>query len=351
MTVLQSRDKLLIRALSGEKTDRIPFWLMRQAGRYLPEYRELRDKAGGFLDLCFNPELAAEVTMQPVRRFHMDAAILFSDILVIPYALGQKLEFRESEGPALEPIRDISELPSFDREKQRQRLSPVYETLDCIGRELPDETALIGFAGAPWTIATYMVEGGSSRDYRHVKGWAWRAPEEFKRLIGLLSNAISDHLIAQADAGAEAVQIFDTWCGVLPDDLIENLSIKPIRHIASEFKKAHPDVPVIVFPRGAANHYETFAAMDAVDAVGLDSAVVLSWARTKLQPHAALQGNLDPILLVEGGDAMENRIDEILSELGRGPLVFNLGHGILPITPPENVEALAGKIRDWQAGS
>ena len=339
-SALSSEDKPLVRALRGETVTPSPVWLMRQAGRYLPEYRKVRAQAGGFLDLCFAPELAAEVTIQPVRRFGLDAAILFSDILLVPLALGQDLDFRENEGPVLTPVRTRKDLAALSNHGLRTTLAPVYKTIRRVRRELPDQTALIGFAGAPWTIATYMVEGGTSRDFAHAKGWAARAPDEFAALMDMLVDSISDHLIAQIDAGVEVVQIFDTWCSAVPQGMFRRLCLDPVRAIGARVKQAHGTVPVIAFPRGAGVRYGDFARAPEIDAVGIDSSVPLDWARAELQPHATVQGSLDPILLLEGGAAMETAAAEILDALAGGRFVFNLGHGVVPQTPPEHVAAL-----------
>lgn len=342
---LTSQEKLLVRALKGEKTSHPPIWLMRQAGRYLPEYREVRSKAGGFLDLCYNPELATEVTLQPIRRFGLDAAILFSDILVVPHGLGQTVGFRENEGPVLEPVRSVSDLSNLAVERVREHLAPVYEAVRSIRSALAPEVSLIGFAGAPWTVATYMVEGRSSKDYASVKGWALRSPEEFAQLMDMLVEATAEHLIAQADAGVDAVQIFDSWAGIIPAAHFERLCRVPIREIARRFKAAHPEIPVIVFPRGAGLQYLRFTRIQEIDAVSIDSAVPPAWACRELQTSVTVQGNLDPIALLEGGIAMRTEVTQILGELSRGPFVFNLGHGILPSTPPEHVAELVDMVR------
>ena len=342
---LTSENKPLVRALRGEIVKPPPVWLMRQAGRYLPEYRKVREQAGSFLDLCFSPELAAEVTVQPVRRFGLDAAILFSDILLVPHALGQELDFRENEGPMLRPVRTADELAALASHDIREALAPVYESIHRVKRELPRETALIGFAGAPWTVATYMVEGGGSRDFTHVKGWAVRAPEEFATLVDILVTATADHLIGQIEAGVEVVQIFDTWSGVVPQEMFRHLCLDPIRAIAGRVKQAHGTVPVIVFPRGAGMRYADFARAPEIDALGIDATVPLDWARSELQSHVAVQGNLDPVVLLEGGEAMSSSAAGIVDALADGPFVFNLGHGILPATPPDHVAALVELVR------
>jgi len=320
-------------------------WLMRQAGRYLPEYRELRKAAGSFLDLCYDPVQAAEVTLQPVRRFAMDAAILFSDILVVPDAMGQSVRFEEGEGPILDPVRTSSGISALKIDGVTNHLAPVYETVARVKAELPDEVALIGFAGAPWTVATYMVEGRSSKDFREIKGLAYRDEAAFTALIEQLVAATVAHLVAQVEAGAEVVQLFDTWSGVLPEDGFERWCIAPAQAIVSEIRRLSPGIPVIGFPRGAAFNYERYIAETGVDAVGLDTTVPMETAK-RLQTRCAVQGNLDPILLVEGGAPMENAVRAIVGALKDGPFVFNLGHGVLPMTPPEHVAALLGVVRE-----
>lgn len=339
--------KPFLAELSGEPADHVPIWLMRQAGRYLPEYRAVRAKAGSFLDLCYTPDLAAEVTLQPVRRFPLDAAIVFSDILVIPDALGQKVAFREGEGPVLEPIRDERGLALLNVDRLADHLAPVYETLSRVRANLASDVALIGFAGAPWTVATYMVEGRGSRDYAEVKRWAASAPDGFQGLIDLLETAIAEHLIGQIAAGAEAVQIFDSWAGLLPDPMFDRWSLAPIGRIAARVKSAAPQVPVIAFPRLAGLRYRRFAVMEHVDALGLDQTVSLDWARAELQASKTLQGNLDPALLLTGGAAMTEEAGRILGELAGGRFVFNLGHGVLQPTPPEHVAELCDIVHGW----
>ena len=333
------KTKPLLRALAGEGVDRPPWWLMRQAGRYLPEYRALRAQAAGFVDFCLTPRLAAEATLQPVRRFGMDAAILFADILLIAQALGQTLEFGE-DGPALDRLDESAGVGRLSLAGITS-LDPVYETVRLVRERLPPETALIGFAGSPWTVATYMVEGGTSRDFRRVKSWAYRDPSGFAALIELISEATVTYLSRQIAAGAEAVQLFDSWAGVLPESEFERWVIAPTRTIAAAVKQEFPGIPVIGFPRGAGLLYERYAAETGVDAVGIDTAVPTAFARERLQGRVAVQGNLDPIALLVGGAAMERAVASIRGVLAGGPFVFNLGHGILPQTPPENVAALA----------
>jgi len=337
--------KTMLRALAGERLEVPPVWLMRQAGRYLPEYRETRKQAGSFLDLCFNPELACEVTLQPIRRYGFDASILFSDILVVPHALGQKLWFQEGEGPKLEPLEGTADLSRLSMDALHDRLAPVYETVDRLSSALPAETTLIGFAGAPWTVASYMIEGGSSKDYRKSKTWAYGDPEGFQQLIDLLVEATSRYLCRQVEAGAEVLQIFDSWAGVWPEEHFRRWCLTPMRRIVERVKAEHPDVPIILFPRGAGPLYEAVVAEGGCQAVSLDTTLPLGWAAERLQPHMAIQGNLDPILLVAGGQALEDGVRHILDTLGGGPFVFNLGHGIVPQTPPEHVQKLLDIIR------
>jgi uroporphyrinogen decarboxylase len=344
---LPTEPKLFLRALAGETLTRPPFWLMRQAGRYLPEYRATRTQAGSFLDLCFAPELAVEVTLQPLRRYGMDAAILFSDILVVPYALGQRLDYVEGEGPKLDPVRSAADLGRLSADHLHERLAAVYDTVRRLTRALPETTALIGFAGAPWTVATYMVEGGGSKEFAHVKAWAYRDPAGFGALIDPLVEVTADYLATQIEAGAEAVQIFDTWAGALPAPEFRRGVIEPTRRLVALLKARHPTVPVIGFPRGAGVMYAEYAEATGVTALGLDTAVPVEWAASALQTRLPVQGNLDPILLVAGGEGLDRAARHILSVLGGGPFVFNLGHGVVQTTPPEHVAQLAQLIRNW----
>lgn len=338
--------KRLLRVLAGEVLDPPPIWLMRQAGRYLPEYRELRKTAGSFLELCYNPDLAVEATLQPIRRYGFDAAILFSDILVVPHALGQEVWFEEGHGPRLDVIEDTATLDRLNAAELHSRLQPVYAALGLLRRSLPPETALIGFAGAPWTLATYMLEGGSSRDFRVAKGWMAERPGDFARLMDLLVGAVFEHLSAQVAAGAEAVQIFDSWAGALPVDAMRRWSLAPLRDIVGRLKKAHPQVPVILFPRAAGAVYRDFARETGADGLSLDPTVDLPWAREELQTRLAVQGNLDPRSLVAGGGRLDDEVRRILEAFGQGPFIFNLGHGVLPETPPEHVERLIQIVRE-----
>jgi uroporphyrinogen decarboxylase len=338
---------LFIRVLRGENLARPPFWLMRQAGRYLPEYRATRAQAGSFLDLCFAPELAVEVTLQPLRRYGMDAAILFSDILVVPYALGQKLDYVEGEGPQLDPVHDAAELNRLSTADFHERLAPVYETVRRLATAIPETTALIGFAGSPWTVACYMVEGCGSKEYAKVKKFAYGDPEGFEALIDLLVRVTADYLCAQIEAGAEAVQVFDSWAGVLPAPEFRRWVIEPTRRLVELIKAKHSQVPVIGFPRGAGVMYKEYAEVSGVTALGLDTTVPPEWAAAELQTKLPVQGNLDPIMLVAGGEALRNSAIGILRTLSGGPFVFNLGHGVVQTTPPEHVGQLAALVKSW----
>ena len=340
-----SAGKPLLRALTGEKLAVPPIWLMRQAGRYLPEYRALRAKAPNFLTFCLTPELAAEATVQPIRRFGFDAAIVFSDILVVPHALGQRVDFREGEGPVLAPLVNERDISKLEPARVVERTAPVCETLRRVRVALPRDVALIGFAGAPWTVATYMIEGGSSRDFSRTKRWAFADPASFTALIDCLVSATTGYLLGQIEAGAEVLQLFDSWAGVLPEDEFRRWVIEPTRRITSEIKARNPAVPIIGFPRGAGVLYEIYVNDTGVDAVSLDSTVPLTWAREHVQSRNAVQGNLDPVLLLTGGSPMAIAARAIVTALRGGPFVFNLGHGILPETPPEHVAALVELVR------
>jgi len=338
--------KPLLRALAGETLSTPPWWLMRQAGRYLPEYREIRARAHDFVELCLTPELAAELTLQPIRRYGMDGAILFSDILMLPYALGQKLAFHEGEGPVLERIEDPGGVARLDPGRIASALDPVFETARRVRGALDQRTTLIGFAGAPWTVATYMVEGGGSRDFRRVKSWAYRDPEGFDALIDLVSEATIDYLTGQIEAGVEVVQLFDSWAGILPEPALVRWVIEPTKRITAALKRRFANCPVIGFPRGAGVLHERYFRETGVDGIGVDTAVPLGYAHRTLQPHGTVQGNLDPVLLIVGGPALQEAVRNLRQSLGPGPYIFNLGHGVLPETPPENVQVLAGLLTE-----
>jgi uroporphyrinogen decarboxylase len=330
--------------LDGQRQAVPPVWMMRQAGRYLPEYRALREKAGSFLKLCFTPEMAAEVTLQPVRRFGFDAAILFSDILVIPHALGRELRFVEGEGPRLDPIGDaaaVARLPKLDAAK----LAPIYETVRRVKAELAQQTTLIGFCGAPWTVATYMIAGQGTPDQAPARLFAYREPEAFAALIEILIDASVDYLAAQLEAGADAVQIFDTWAGVLPTEQFERWCIGPAQEIVERLREKVPDARIIGFPRGAGMMALSYAEMTGITAIGIDWTLPLFVAKEALQPRLPVQGNLDPLVLRAGGAALDRSVDAILEALSGGPFIFNLGHGILPDTPIAHVERMLKRVR------
>ncbi|MGF1623666.1 MAG: uroporphyrinogen decarboxylase [Alphaproteobacteria bacterium] len=336
----------LVRVLRGERLDPPPVWLMRQAGRYLPEYRDVRARAGGFLELCFDPALAAEVTLQPVRRFDLDAAILFADILLVPMALGVELSFETGEGPRLTPLRDSDDVAALrPAEAVDAALAPVCATVARVRAALPAGTAVIGFAGAPWTVATYMVEGGSSRDFAATRRWAMADPAGFARIIDRVSESTIRYLSAQIAAGADAVQLFDSWAGALPAEQLEAWVHAPTRAIVAALKARHPQVPVIGFPRGIGAAVPDYVRFTGVDAVGLDSGLDLAWADRALPRGFPVQGNLDPLWLELGGPAMQREVARVLAAGAGRPHVFNLGHGIVKETPPEHVAALVAAVR------
>jgi len=336
-------DKPLLRVLAGSREAVPPLWLMRQAGRYLPEYRGIRAKAASFLDLCFDAKRAAEITLQPVRRFGFDAAILFSDILVVPHVLGQPVTF--AEGPRLDPLKDPSALKTLRSEIDHTALEPVYEAIALVKRELPARVALLGFCGAPWTVAAYMIAGCGTVDQLPARLFAYRHYEAFAKLIDLLVEASTGYLIRQFQAGADAAQIFDTWAGVLPGAEFRRWCIEPCRRIVAGVREAIPGAKIIGFPRGAASELECYLEAVAVDAIGLDWTVELGFARERVQTRRPVQGNLDPLALVAGGAALDRSIDTILEALSRGPFIFNLGHGVSPETPIAHVEQLVARVR------
>ena len=338
--------KKLLRVLGGEAVWPPPIWLMRQAGRYLPEYRALRARAGDFLSLCFDPPNAAEVTLQPVQRFGMDAAILFSDILIVPYGLGQGLRFTAGEGPELPAIRDEAGLALLDSEKFLDRVAPVIETVARVKAGLDSHAALIGFAGSPWTVACYMVEGSGSRDWANVRELAYRNPHLFDRLVEMVTDATIRYLSAQISAGAETVMLFDSWAGVLPPRLFRKYGIAPVVRIVEALNLLHPGLPIIGFPRGASASAEEYEELTGVNAVGMDTAADLQLVRELLPTNVAVQGNMDPVLLLAGGQAMDRDAREIRDMMFGRPHIFNLGHGILPQTDPANVAELVRIVRN-----
>jgi uroporphyrinogen decarboxylase len=337
--------KPLVRVLNGERSAIPPIWLMRQAGRYLPEYRAIRETTISFLDLCFNPKLAMEVTLQPIRRFGFDAAILFSDILVVPHALGQRVTFESGEGPRLDAIDQPSAIRRLRRELDHGVLAPVYETIARVKQELPGDVALLGFCGAPWTVATYMVAGCGTADQLPARRFAYRHPNEFADLIDVLTEASASYLIRQFAAGVDAVQIFDTWAGVLPPDEFEKWCIAPCAKIVAAVRKRIPGAKIIGFPRGAATKLARYVAAVPVDAIGLDWMIEPSFARDRIQTLRPVQGNLDPLALLVGGEALDHAIDAVLAAFAAGPFIFNLGHGVLPETPIAHVERLVARVR------
>jgi len=338
--------KKLLRVLAGEKFETPPIWMMRQAGRYLPEYRQVREQAGSFLNLCANPVLAAEVTLQPIRRFGFDAAILFSDILVVPQALGRSLRFEEGKGPLMEPLA-AADIAALAAAEALACLAPVFETVERVKAELPSETALIGFCGAPWTVATYMIAGHATPDQAPARLFAYRQPQEFAALMDLLADISADYLIKQLEAGADCVQIFDSWAGVLDAQSFELACIAPVRRMIGKIRARFPQAPIIAFPRGAGALYRDYAAKTRATAIGLDWTVPLDFA-AQLQQQTPIQGNLDPMRLLAGGEALRQGVAAIMQSLQNRPFIFNLGHGITPETPIENVEIMLKLVRSGE---
>ena len=334
----------LVRTLLGEQQTHPPIWLMRQAGRHLPEYRELRAKNKSFLDFCYAPAAAAEATLQPVRRYPVDAAIIFSDILVVPHAMGRDVRFAEGEGPLLTPLEGAADIAKLDMSRLETRLAPVYEALERVRAAMDGDRALIGFAGAPWTLATYMIQGrGGERDL--ARAFAYQNPELVDDLLAILADAIGQHLIAQVKAGANALQIFESWAEDIPGHLFARLVTKPIKQAVDVVRGVYPDVPIIGFPRGAGHRVGQFFSETTVQGVGLDIAADLGAARTALGPKVCLQGNLDPMALMAGGPALEQAVDAILAAAATGPHIFNLGHGVVPATPITNVEYVMRRVK------
>ena len=340
--------KPLLRAVSGEAVWPPPMWLMRQAGRYLPEYREVRAKAGGFITLCTTPDMAAEVTLQPIRRYGMDGAILFSDILMVPWAMGQGLRFAEGEGPVLDPIRDAAGVAALEPDRIRERAAPIFETVRLTRAALDrdhQKTTLIGFAGSPFTVACYMVEGHGSKDFHTARGMAFNDPALFGRLIRTLVDATTDYLLAQAEAGAEVLMLFDSWAGMLPPSQFRRWVIEPTATIVRTLKRLHPSIPVIGFPRLAGPLIGEYAQRTGVNTVAMDTAMDPRFAASAVPANVGLQGNLDPLALIAGGAALEAEARQILAAMRGRPFIFNLGHGIEKITPTENVAQLVRIVR------
>ena len=336
-------DPALLSVLRGERRDPPPVWLMRQAGRYLPEYRALRAEKGGFLELVNDSAAAAEITLQPIRRFRFDAAILFSDILVIPHALGQRLEFLAGEGPRLSPRLLDATLDQLTRAPER--LEPVYDTVRRVRAMLPEGVAFLGFAGSPWTVATYMVAGEGSREQADTRRFAYRDPAAFGAIIGAIETATVDYLSKQIEAGVDAVQLFDSWAGSLSPAQYEQWVIAPTARIVAALKVRHPNTPVIGFPKGSGGKLPAYARETGVDAIGLDETVDPLWAHAALPDGLPVQGNLDPLALIAGGEALERAARHVLDAFGDRPHIFNLGHGILPDTPIGHVEQLLRIVR------
>ena len=334
---------LLLETLQGNRGSRRPIWLMRQAGRYLPEYRALRAEKGGFLELVHDSEAAAEVTLQPVRRFGFDGAILFSDILVIPHALGQDLAFLEGEGPHLSPR--LTDTTLDDLQRAPERLDPIYRTVRLVREQLGPDTTLLGFAGSPWTVATYMIAGQGSRDHQAARLMAYRDPGALKAILDAIVSASVDYLAGQIEAGAEAVQLFDSWAGSLAPAEFERWVIAPNAAIVAALKARHPEVPVIGFPKGSGEKLPAYARETGVDAVGLDETIDPLWAARELPAGMPVQGNLDPLLLLAGGEGLEAAARHILDAFAERPHVFNLGHGIDKETPIAHVERLLAVVR------
>jgi uroporphyrinogen decarboxylase len=335
----------LLAALSGQPHTIPPVWMMRQAGRYLPEYRAVRAKVPSFLDLCFTPDLAAEVTLQPIRRFGFDAAILFSDILVVPHALGQTVTFSAGEGPLLTPAMGPQEITRLGKRIDVTTLEPVFKTIELVRRELAPEVALLGFCGAPWTVATYMVAGRGTPDQAPARLLAYRDPQAFAALIDMLAEASTEYLARQFDAGVDAVQIFDTWAGVLAGEAFDRWCIEPVRRIVDNVRKRRPEAKSIGFPRGAGTSLPRYLDRVAVDGVGLDWMIDRAFARDEIQSRRPVQGNLDPLVLLAGGAALDRAVDDVLDAFAAKPFIFNLGHGILPETPIAHVDRMLARVR------
>ncbi|MDG1288037.1 MAG: uroporphyrinogen decarboxylase [Rickettsiales bacterium] len=335
--------KRFLQTLSGEILDRPPFWFMRQAGRYLPEYLETRAKCGGFLDLCFTPEKAAEVTLQPINRFDMDAAILFSDILVIPLALGQEVGFVKGEGPKLPPITSSGEIEAL--RYNPEKLFPIYGTLGILSKELPKDKTLIGFSGSPWTLACYMIEGGGSKDFAKARKFGHLQSAAFSQLLAKLEYAIIDYCSRQIIAGAEVIQLFDSWSGVCSEQEFDDWVVAPTKRIVAALKAKHPTIPIIGFPRLAGTGYRRYVKQTGIDGVSIDVQISPAWAKSHLSEFAVVQGNLDPILLATDGDAAIKQAKSLLKAYRDVSFIFNLGHGFIPETPIKNVERLVELLK------
>lgn len=338
--------RALERVLDGETINPPPIWLMRQAGRYLPEYRKVREQAGGFLNLCYNPDFATEVTLQPIRRYGFDAAILFSDILVIPDALKRNVRFEAGEGPRLDPI-DKDGIDRLGKTFASETLDPVIEAVSRIRAALPRETSLLGFCGAPWTVATYMIAGRGTPDQAPARLFAYHHRTEFLKLLDIIADLSAEYLIRQIDAGANAVQIFDSWAGVLGEEDFEDFAVRPVARIVEKLRATHPQAKVIAFAKGAGLMLKTYRQKTGANAIGLDWTVPLAFAR-ELQKEGPVQGNLDPLSVVAGGSRMRERAIQILEALANGPFIFNLGHGITPQADPDTVTKLVETVKNYK---
>jgi len=338
-------EKKILRALAGETQDVPPIWMMRQAGRYLPEYRATRSQAGDFLSLCYNSDLAAEVTLQPIRRYGFDAAILFADILLIPQALGADLWFVTGEGPRLSTVTDVSDFNKLSGKNIHETLNPIYDTVRKVAGQLPKETTLIGFAGAPWTVATYMIAGRGTPDQGPAHALKAENKQVFEDLLALITEATIEYLSAQIEAGAEVVKLFDSWAGSLRGGDFEKYALEPAKHMISQLKERHPDTPIIAFPREAGEKYVGFARATGADCVALDDSVTAEWAAEKVQVDGCVQGNLKSSHMVTGGQPLVDETRRIVDALAKGPHIFNLGHGITPDADPANVQLMIDTVR------
>jgi uroporphyrinogen decarboxylase len=336
-------NRKIIDVISGAHIAPPPIWVMRQAGRYLPEYRELRKSAKSFLDFCYTPDMAVEATLQPIRRYNFDAAILFSDILVMPDALGRDVHFVTGEGPRMTPL-DEGDVDALTPDNVLSHLSPVFEAVKRLRSDLPDETALFGFCGAPWTVATYMIAGRGTSDQAPSRLFMYQKPDELAKLLDIIADASAEYLIGQLDAGADAVKIFDSWSGVLDEFAFEANCVQPVKRIVEKVRSARPNAKTIAFPKGAGHFYRGYKEKTGVDMVALDWSVPLEFA-AELQKEGPVQGNLDPQRVVAGQAAIKEGVDRIMDVLGNGPLVFNLGHGITPDATPENMDFLVRYVR------
>lgn len=340
--------RLMEQVLAGENTSEIPVWIMRQAGRYLPEYKETRKQAGDFLSLCYDPDKATEVTLQPLRRFDFDAAILFSDILVIPQALGQKLWFAEGEGPKLEALKTFDDVKKLDESRIDDHLSPVYQTVQQIRSRLDDKITLIGFAGAPWTVSCYMLQGGGSKDFLAVKEFMFSKPDAYQALIDCLVDATSNYLIKQVDHGANVLQLFDSWASLLDPLSYQKFVVEPTKAIIEKVRAVHPEIKFIGFSRSAGANLVDYVEQTGINGAGLDTAIDRKWAKDNIQSKVAVQGNLDPAILRQGGNVLNSHVNQILEDLGDGPFIFNCGHGIIKDTPPEHVDQLVKIVKNYK---